>query len=762
MLKILPPILILICVVVLLFPALPGGRALLPAGDLAYMSPWNSVLEPAGLQWNPLMWDALAQFYPWRALYNEALHDGELPLWNPRQLCGAPLYANVQSAVFYPLNLIFYVMDPARAFGFSALLHLFLAGLFTFLLARALGASPVGATVSGLTYALCAFNVTWLELPTFVNVATWLPLILLLIRLALTRASNYLCVAAGAAVGMALLAGHFQIAFYTLFAAFAWGIWTAFELRRSGSRRLVRSLARLASIAVFGFGLAAIQLLPSFELAVLSHRTEPATLAGYSRYAASGLPGMNLITAFVPDFFGNPSKNSPFWGMGNYAEYAMYVGILPLILAVTAMAFDRRGRHKLFFAILAAFSILIALGTPLNAIFYYGVPGFNATGSPARILLLYCLSMSILAGFGATAFTGKWPGRFPNLLAGRMSMTLFVLGVTGFAFLAAGLYTSLALTQIPGMTSEQTYSGLYGVFIAVGLFFVAAAILVWRAAGMIRPSLTAGLIILATVSDLLLFGYNYNVVSPASAVYPPTHGISFLQEFTDRDRIMPINSRWSLVNIPPAILPPNSATVYALYDMQGYDSLFPGAYKRFAAKLQGQDPSPIQNGNMVLFRSYSRRAARYAKYVVSSAAIPDPALQLVYEDEFFVYENPNALPRAEVFRLDPRDPPPTFRWTHDLLNQVELKVMSQKGARLVLRDTLYPGWKAYVEEKPVPIQPYEGIFRSVVVSPGSAPVMFKFEPSSLRVGMYISLLFLAACAACVTLRVAGTYGRRGP
>ena len=45
------------------------------------------------------------QFEPWAEITHRAYANGELPLWNPYQATGAPLAANMQSAVFDPLLL---------------------------------------------------------------------------------------------------------------------------------------------------------------------------------------------------------------------------------------------------------------------------------------------------------------------------------------------------------------------------------------------------------------------------------------------------------------------------------------------------------------------------------------------------------------------------------------------------------------------------------------------------------------------------------
>ena len=104
----LPYALFLILVLVFLWRPIFTGRALLPGDYLARMQPWTAVesqkskVESPRPQWNPLEWDAIAQFYPWRVFYARSMRSGHIPLWNPHQFCGTPFLANGQSACLYP------------------------------------------------------------------------------------------------------------------------------------------------------------------------------------------------------------------------------------------------------------------------------------------------------------------------------------------------------------------------------------------------------------------------------------------------------------------------------------------------------------------------------------------------------------------------------------------------------------------------------------------------------------------------------------
>ena len=207
------------------------GRALLPGDYLAYMKPWASVVEstdPAP-QWNPLHWDAISQFYPWRVFFADSIKSGKFPLSNPHQFCGTAFMANGQSACLYPFNYLLLIFNPITFFTVFAALHLFLAQVFMYWLMRELGAKAFGGIVSAIVFAFSAFMVLWLELPTFISVAIWLPLALMLIQRAASRKSVFYGMLSGAAIALAFLAGHFQIAFYVTLAAGLWWIWKIAE-----------------------------------------------------------------------------------------------------------------------------------------------------------------------------------------------------------------------------------------------------------------------------------------------------------------------------------------------------------------------------------------------------------------------------------------------------------------------------------------------------------------------------------------------------
>ena len=67
--------------------------------------------------------DVFAYFYPYREYASSVLRSGQLPLWNPYLFMGAPLLANSQAAVLYPLHLPFLWLSAPKQIAWSIVLH---------------------------------------------------------------------------------------------------------------------------------------------------------------------------------------------------------------------------------------------------------------------------------------------------------------------------------------------------------------------------------------------------------------------------------------------------------------------------------------------------------------------------------------------------------------------------------------------------------------------------------------------------------------
>jgi uncharacterized membrane protein YfhO len=79
--------------------------------------------------------------------------------------------------------------------------------------------------------------------------------------------------------------------------------------------------------------------------------------------------------------------------------------------------------------------------------------------------------------------------------------------------------------------------------------------------------------------------------------------------------------------------------------------------------------------------------------------------------------------------------------------RVVVETDAERRSLLVLTDTWFPGWKATVDGREVPIERVDYLIRGVPVPAGSHRVEFSYQPRSWTFGWVISLLALMTIAA---------------
>lgn len=333
--------------------------------------------------------DTVTIFYPHRAAAARALLAGQLPLWNPDHFLGAPLLANPQVAVFYPLNWPFFALSAGKSLAWTMALHIVLAAIFMYLFCRKeLALRPAAAWLAGAAFAFGGFMGQQTGHLNQVSVAAWLPLVLLLGARLWRRPTLRRLAALGLAIAMQLLAGHSQESYMILGALVVYVLFLS--LSEHGLRRLppLRPLLVIALAVALGGALAAVQLLPTLELSGLSVRSGGLSFRQASSFS---LHPRDLALALLPGY----SEAAP-------SEMAGHVGVTGLLLALLGACCHHRRREALFLAVAALAALLLALGryTPLYWAAYYALPGVSLFRVPARWLFLCTFALAALAGMG--------------------------------------------------------------------------------------------------------------------------------------------------------------------------------------------------------------------------------------------------------------------------------------------------------------------------------------------------------------------------
>ena len=144
-----------------------GGRTILPFDILATDPVFAPALSDrvAAVPWNALAADLIYQNLPWKTFFLSALRDGQAPLWNPHLFGGMPFFGVGLHSMLFPSNLLFLILEPAQAFGWVALVNLWIAAGAAYILARALKLNRPAALVAGIAWSVSLQLVTNTALP---------------------------------------------------------------------------------------------------------------------------------------------------------------------------------------------------------------------------------------------------------------------------------------------------------------------------------------------------------------------------------------------------------------------------------------------------------------------------------------------------------------------------------------------------------------------------------------------------------------------
>ena len=108
------------------------------------------------------------------------------------------------------------------------------------------------------------------------------------------------------------------------------------------------------------------------------------------------------------------------------------------------------------------------------------------------------------------------------------------------------------------------------------------------------------------------------------------------------------------------------------------------------------------------------------------------------------------------FILEPADlsttrPPRHISSLPSSPNTFRITVTLTQSGWVVLSDTYYPGWRAYLDDQPAPIYPADLAFPAVAALAGTHTLTFLYEPRSFSLGLFISLIAFLLFLILLTL-----------
>jgi hypothetical protein len=545
--------------------------------------------------------------FPVRDFAGQSLKAGQgIPQWNPYLFGGLPYVAAMHGDIFYPTALLRLLLPTDVGLTWGFIIHLFLAGCFTYGFLRAWGLAFFPALLGGLAYMLSG-QIASLVSPGHdgkLFVSALLPLALWMLVRGVRDGRHWAWGVLAVTIGLAVLSPHPQLLQYLLLTSGAFALYLALATRPDGTkltrREGVTRLAFALGAVVIGGAIGAVQYLPVVEYVPFSPR---AGGRGYEYATSYSMPIEELINTYLPQFSGmfrRGSLTNPYWGRNGIHLHSEYLGASALILAGAAFGGDARRSFRRFWLVAGVVALLWALGgyTPFYHLVYALVPGSKFFRAPSTIFYVVSFAVAVLAALGAERLVSGELRR--GYLLGWLAA-----GVAIALLAAAGFFTTLGQSLVagfgePGVDQLQDLVERNRTAVIVGawrsLLFVGATVgVLWLgASGRLAATATAWLLAAVIALDLWSVERSYWLFSPpASVVYATDPAIQYLQKAETGRVLAEAVSAEGLADADP-YFGGDGLMVHRIRMTRGYHGNEIGRYQRLASRQQ-----PGDYGNLV-------------------------------------------------------------------------------------------------------------------------------------------------------------------
>ncbi len=760
-------------------------------------------------------------FYPLREFSIGQFKLGQIPLWNSYIHCGSPHLAELQTCVFYPFSAI-YLLFPSylHAFNYFIILHVFLAGLFMYLLMREWNYSRYAAFFSASVFMFSGYVISVINLLASLASGVWLPRVILFYERAVKGAWVRNSVITGVFLALMLLGGEPIILYTTVFIL---AILTPSVLDLAPSvprlnntgKNILRAKSRTKNINILRFwygaksrrtflplafallvttGLTAFQVLPFLEF--LKHTSRSAM--DFTEASMWSLPPYALLDLFIPYLSESDYLYKDYWTRQSWL-LVYYMGLFTMICAILALKFDTTKKRKAIFYILAI-GLVLSFGryTPVYYLLYRIMPGFSLSRYPIKFFFMIAFSLAVLAGMGLDYYR-KFV-KSSTALAGFLRKILILAFIGGFFYLLINsnffeIFNILYKKMLPCFLDKKyqlnqlIYVALFNIKRSIGYFMMLSVVLFFGVHKKVKLNLMVPILIFISLLDIYTANKKLYLNMDMDDYLNPGQTIEFLKKDRTLFRIfdspatlsqnmyVPERDYFEGMRSLKERMVSNRGVSFGIYDAYGYGSLYNKRYEEIVLAITNLN-LPDETNLLNLLN---------VKYIISPKDFEAEGYKLARKGEKAnIYENENVLPRAflvgeavvikdkgEILeRLKSKDFEPakevileedflftnhesrtTNNETVDILqyspNEVIIEVQVNTPKFLILSDSCYPGWKAYVDGKKAKIYRANYIMRAVHLGPGKHTVKFTYDPFSFKIGAIVTLATLIALGGVV-------------
>jgi hypothetical protein len=691
------------------------GRALIYASLLAVVVLFFH--KPLFSSHYSFPWDFHNVQLPMIAFLRDELAHGRFALWNPYNYAGYPVFANIQACLFHPLVLAGAWISSRLPWDslpilleWIVVLQVWIGGIAAYHLFRALGLASPPSWAGAVMFETGSYFASRPEHIDAMMSAAWMPLAWLAVwRLRDKFRLDWLALLAFA-LGMSVWGGFPQAT------AAVFGSTIVFAALLAALRMARPRLIAFAGCGwILGILLTAVPFIPTTQLTQLSVAKYRADYLG----TGGGLYWQSLVSLVSPDHY-HIFNLQQFNGPWDPSFLYLYSSIAGLVLAIFSLVF-RPGRNAALFGLMLLFGTLWMLGdkTPLWRALYPLLPDKIRIGiHPEYTYCIFSLAIAGLAAVGLNALPAPHLARWAIALV--IAVDLFLVGsgrpmnltsdrgVTPDAFDG----NETLLSGVRDYVDQGTPPSRFDTVDASMDWTTGAPILGIPSAAGISPMAPANSI------QLRLFlhaGYRWGWNYPLDKIDSPIVDL--------------LNVKYVVAGSPASAARLSTAGKFRhLASLPGTE-IFEntGVFPRFFLVHQIRIAASLEEArSLILNRDVDLR-----RTAIVNQNIPLQNISL------------GAGVGSEPLKTLKYEP-----------NRIEISAQPSAPALLVLSETFYPGWKAWVDNQPAPIYETDIALRGIVVPPGAHVIRMEYQPVILTLSIGISL------ATAISLVISAFFYRR--
>lgn len=668
--------------------------------------------------------DVLHLNLPLKEILSDSLKHNLWPLWTDLLMGGFPVLAEGQIGTFYFPNLLFFKFLPLiPAYNLSLTLSFFISSIGMYLFSRKIKLGILPSLFATLIFTYSGYFAVHLNHFNLIEAASLFPLITYAFLRFWLKFSILNLFFLAFLISQQIFTGHFYIVFITLsgLIIISFGLLLFSKNKKTNKIVLLKSGSLLLSF-ILAIIMSAIQAIPTLELMSLSSRRDGLSFETVTSFP---YPIKHLLSFINPYFFGSP-QNATYpvysnnWGI--YWENTAYIGLIPLILAGFSLIIVKNKAVKIML-ILLIISLLLVLGKNSPLYFIFSLPPFNFFRVPSKFLLLTVFSISVLSAYVLNKLILKIK---QNKLTPHRSFLLYVVYISLFALFCF---------------DEFSFSYKYPPL---------SAAKIWLKAPKTLKLLDDNTFRLITYGDYL----DWNRIFLNSGWQDMKDYLPFKNSLAANYNIFfKLNN--SSINTG-GLVPRRSAFWKSLFDEVTYNetenTFFISPRANAALKIWGVDTiistfrldnndwkifneiNPVNSPTFYIYKhSQSRKLAYFADSSVMTDTFEDFYVNLSEINDNSVLSENNSL-----IKFNNPD-----NASVELISKSTMRELygtdSKTQGLLVLNKSLYPGWTALLDGKPVRVFNVNLNQPAIIIPEGKHQLDFWFESKSFKMGKTITI-----------------------